>query len=60
MKIEEVVKEIERLSFELEKGQKMINQLNQQIQQIILSRAELIGYKKALEEKPVEKVEKKK
>ena len=61
MKIEDVKKEIDRLGMELEKGQKMVNQLNQQIQQIILARAEKIGYLKALEEneKPISKPDEK-
>lgn len=49
-RIEETKKEIERLSAELEKGNKIISNTNNQIQQIILARQEKIGYLKALED----------
>lgn len=49
-RIEETKKEIERLSSEIEKGNKIINNTNTQIQQIILARQEKIGYLKALED----------
>jgi hypothetical protein len=49
-RIEETKKEIDRLSAELEKGNKIISNTNNQIQQIILARQEKIGYLKALED----------